>query len=111
MLDPAFVRERLDDVREGLSRRGLNPDTELKAFLDLDAERRALIPEVAGLKREQNASSEEVAQAKREGRDVSEIFAGNKARAQRIKELERRVAESDEARTRDLDGLRNRPHA
>ncbi len=111
MLDPAFVRERLDEVREGLRNRGLDPDTELKPFLDLDAERRALLPEVEGLKREQNASSEEVARAKREGRDVSEIFAGNKARGQRIKELEKRVAEIDEARTRALAGIPNLPHA
>lgn len=111
MLDPAFVRERLDEVRQGLRNRGLDPDTELKPFLDLDAERRALLPEVEGLKREQNASSEEVARAKREGRDVSEIFAGNKARGQRIKELEKRVAEIDEARTRALAGIPNLPHA
>jgi len=111
MLDPAFVRERLDEVREGLRRRGLDPDVELRAFLEADAERRALLPEAEGLKREQNASSEEVARAKREGRDVSDIFAANKARGQRIKELERRVAEIDEARTRALAGIPNLPHA
>ena len=37
MLDPAFVRERLDEVRQGLRNRGLDPETELKPFLDLDA--------------------------------------------------------------------------
>ena len=111
MLDPAFVRERLDEVREGLRRRGLDPDVELRAFLDADAERRALLPEVEGLKREQNEASEEVARAKREGRDVSDIFAANKARGQRIKELERGVAEIDEARTRALAGIPNLPHA
>ena len=111
MLDPAFVRERLEEVRQGLRRRGLDPDAELKAFLDLDAERRALLPEVEGLKREQNAASEEVGRAKREGRDVSDIFAANKARGQRIKELEKRVAEIDEARTRSLAGIPNLPHA
>jgi seryl-tRNA synthetase len=111
MLDPAFVRERLDDVKEGLRRRGLDPDAELKAFLDADAERRTLIPELEGLKREQNAASEAVARAKREGRDVSDIFAANKARGQRIKELERRAAEIDEARTRALVNIPNLPHA
>ncbi|HEX6322922.1 MAG TPA: serine--tRNA ligase [Vicinamibacterales bacterium] len=111
MLDPAFVRERLDEVREGLRRRGLDPDVELRAFLEADAERRALLPEAEGLKREQNASSEEVARARREGRDASELVAANKARGQRIKELERRVAEIDEARTRALAGIPNLPHA
>ena len=111
MLDPAFVRDRVDDVKEGLRRRGLDPDAELKAFFDLDAERRAILPEVEGLKREQNVASEEVAQAKREGRDVSGIFAANKARGQKIKELEKRAAEIDEARTRALVNIPNIPHA
>ena len=111
MLDPAFVRERLDDVREGLRSRGLDPDAELQAFLALDAERRAILPEVEGLKREQNAASEAVAKAKREGRDVSDIFAANKARGQRIKELEKRAAEIDDARTRALVNIPNIPHA
>jgi seryl-tRNA synthetase len=111
MLDPAFVRERLDEVRDGLRRRGLDPDAELASFLALDADRRALIPEVEGLKREQNAASEDVARAKREGRDVSGIFAANKARGQTIKELERRAADIDEARTRALAGIPNLPHA
>src|SRR5687768_14415579 len=111
MLDPAFVRERLDEVKEGLRRRGLDPDAELRAFLEADAERRAILPDVEALKREQNASSEDVARAKREGRDVSDIFAANKARGRRIKELERRVTEIDEARTRALAGIPNLPHA
>jgi seryl-tRNA synthetase len=111
MLDPAFVREHLDAVKDGLRRRGLDPDAELRAFLDADAERRTLLPEVEGLKREQNASSEEVARARREGRDVSAVVAANKARGQRIKELERRVVEIDEARTRALAGIPNLPHA
>ena len=111
MLDPAFVRDRLDEVKHGLRSRGLDPDAELKAFLEADAERRALIPEAENLKREQNAASEDVARAKREGRDVSDIFAANKARGQRIKELEKRVAEIDEARTRALVNIPNLPHA
>ncbi|MEX2273061.1 MAG: serine--tRNA ligase [Vicinamibacterales bacterium] len=111
MLDPAFVREHLDEVKDGLRRRGLDADAELRAYLEADAERRAVLPEVEALKREQNASSEEVARAKREGRDASEVFAANKARGQRIKELERRVTEIDEARTRALSGIPNLPHS
>ncbi|MDQ3070814.1 MAG: serine--tRNA ligase [Acidobacteriota bacterium] len=111
MLDPAFVRDRLDEVKEGLRRRGLDPDAELSTYLALDTERRALIPELETLKREQNSSSEEVGRAKREGRDVSDIFAANKARGQVIKELEKRVTEVDDARTRALLAIPNLPHA
>ena len=92
MLDPAYVREHGDEVRAGLGNRGLDPDAILQPFADLDARRKALIPEVEGLKRDQNASGEEIARAKREGRDVSDVFAANKARGQRIKELEAQLA-------------------
>src|SRR6478672_2712214 len=56
MLDPAYVRAHVDDVRTGLRHRGLDPDTILVPFASLDARRKELIPEVEGLKREQNAS-------------------------------------------------------
>ena len=76
MLDPAFVRDHTDEVRTGLQNRGLDPATILAPFGALDARRRELIPQVEGLKREQNAAGEEVARAKKQGLDPSAIFAG-----------------------------------
>jgi seryl-tRNA synthetase len=111
MLDPAFVRDRTEDVRAALRSRGMQPDAELDQALALEARRRKLIPEVEALKREQNASGEEVAKAKREGRDPSGIFAANKARAQQIRELEAQVAEVEQQRTALLMTLPNLPHA
>ena len=80
MLDPAFVRDHLDVVRERLAARGKRMDAELDALAALDAERRALIPKVEELKRQQNASGEDVARAKKAGQDASHLFAANKAR-------------------------------
>jgi len=97
MLDPAYVRAHAEEVRAGLRNRGLDPGTILDPFGTLDARRKELIPEVEGLKREQNASGEEVARAKREGRDASEVFAANKARGQKIKELEASTRSSGSA--------------
>jgi len=111
MLDPAYVRDHGDDVRAGLRNRGLDPDTILAPLSELDARRKALIPQVEGLKREQNASGEEVARAKREGRDVSDVFAANKARGQRIKELEAELDEVERQRTELLMTVPNLPHA
>ena len=88
MLDAAFVRDHMEDVRTGLRNRGLNPDAELEQLATLEARRRRLIPEIEGLKREQNAAGDEVARAKRQGKDASDIFAANKARAQQIRQLE-----------------------
>ena len=88
MLDPAYVRDRLDDLRAALRNRGVDPEPLVAPLVELESRRRALIPHVESLKREQNAASAEVAQAKREGRDPSAIFAANKERAQKIKQLE-----------------------
>src|SRR5215471_3876733 len=111
MLDPAYVRDHGDEVRAGLRTRGLDPDTILAPFAELDTRRKALIPQVEGLKREQNASGEEVARAKREGRDASDVFAANKARGQRIKELEAELDLVETQRTDLLMTVPNLPHA
>ena len=111
MLDPAYVREQMDVVRAGLRNRGLEPDAELEQLAALEAERRRLIPEVEGLKREQNAAGEEVARAKRQGRDATAVFAANKARAQQIRQLETQVDQVEERRAALLMTLPNLPHA
>ena len=80
MLDPTYVRDHAEEVRAGLQHRGLKPDAELEQLATLEARRRRLIPELEGLKREQNAAGDQVARAKRQGQDASSIFAANKAR-------------------------------
>jgi seryl-tRNA synthetase len=111
MLDPAYVRDHTDEVRTALGNRGLDPDTILAPFAQLDAERRTLIPQVEGLKREQNTSGEEVARAKREGKDPSAIFAANKARGQQIKHLEASLEQVERQRADLLMTVPNLPHA
>src|SRR6476659_9823353 len=111
MLDPAYVRAHLDEVRAGLRNRGLDADAILEPFAALDAKRRELIPRVEGLKREQNAASEEVARAKKQGLDPSAIFAANKARGQQIKQLEAELGEVDQQLADLLMTLPNLPHA
>jgi seryl-tRNA synthetase len=110
MLDPAFVREHVDEVRTGLRNRGLDPDTILEPFAALDARRRDQILEVEGLKREQNAAGEEVARAKKQGLDPSGVFAANKARGQQIKQLEAALEEVEQKRTDLLMTVPNLPH-
>src|SRR4029450_11809820 len=107
MLDPAYVREHLEEVRAGLRNRGLDPETILGPFGALDAKRRELIPQVEGLKRDQNASGEEIARAKKQGQDPSGIFAANKARGQQIKQLE---AALDDVEPKRADLLMRAPN-
>jgi seryl-tRNA synthetase len=111
MLDAAFVRDHLEDVRRGLKSRGLQPDAELEQIVTLETRRRRLIPEIEGLKREQNAAADEVARVKRQGQDASPIFAANRARSQGIKQLEIQLDGVEQQRTSLLMTLPNLPHA
>ena len=110
MIDPILVRERPQDVEARLRSRGLDPAADLAELGTAEAERRRLIPLVENLKREQNAAGEAVARAKREGSDPSAIFADNKARAGRIRELEGELAAIEQRRDARLLVLPNLPH-
>ena len=104
------MRERLADVETRLRSRGLDPSADLAELTGLESERRRLIPLVENLKREQNAAGEQVALAKREGRDPSGIFAENKARAGRIREMETELGAVEQRRDARLLTLPNLPH-
>jgi seryl-tRNA synthetase len=110
MLDSGYVRDHIEEVRAGLRSRGLEPDAELEQIATLETRRRRLIPEMEGLKREQNTSGDEIARAKRQGLDASGIFAANKARAQQIRQLEIQVDNVEQQRTSLLMTLPNLPH-
>ena len=111
MIDPALVRDHLDQVRTGYRNRGLDADGDLEQLATLETRRRRLIPEIEGLKREQNASGDEVAHAKRQGQDATHLFAASKARAQQIRQLEIQLDQTEHQRTAILLTLPNLPHA
>ncbi len=110
MLDPVFVRENPDLVDARLRSRGMDPSADLAALAALEAARRRVLPEVEGLKRDQNTAGEAVARAKKAGEDPSAIFAENKARGARIKALEVELAEIDAKRDALLLTFPNLPH-
>jgi seryl-tRNA synthetase len=110
MLDPSVVRDRLEEVRAGLRRRGLDPDKALGDIAALETVRRRLIPEVEGLKRQQNTAGDEIAKAKRQGQDTTAIQEANRGRAQRIKQLEVQLDSIEHQRTEALLVLPNLPH-
>jgi seryl-tRNA synthetase len=111
MLDPALVRERLDAIREGFRNRGLEADRELEQLATLEARRRRVIPELEGLKRQQNAAGDEVAKAKRQGQDTTAMFAASKQRAVQVKQLEIELDQIEHQRTNILMALPNLPHS
>ena len=111
MLDPAYVRDNLDTVRTGYANRGVDLTAELEQLAGFEAHRRRLIPQLESLKREQNTASDEVARAKRQGLDARPIFEANKARSQKIKQLEIELEGVELQRNRLATLLPNVPHA
>jgi seryl-tRNA synthetase len=111
MIDPAFVRDHVEDVRNGLRRRGLDPGSALEEITTLENARRRLIPEVEGLKRQQNTAGDEIARAKRQGLSTDAIQETNRARGQQIRQLSTQLDAVEHQRNRALLMLPNLPHA
>jgi seryl-tRNA synthetase len=111
MLDPAYVRDHIEEVRAGLRNRGLDPDKVLEEIATLETARRRIIPELEGLKRQQNTSGDEIARAKRQGRDTTPIQEANRARSQQIKQLGIQLDSIEYQREAALMTLPNLPHS
>src|SRR5688500_7644314 len=110
MLDPAYVRDHIEDVRTGLRNRGLDSDKALEDIATLETARRRIIPELEGLKRQQNTSGDEIARAKRQKLDTAPVQEANRARAQQIKQLGIQLDSIENQRTHALLALPNLPH-
>src|SRR5262252_8786121 len=87
MLDPSYIRDHMEDVRTALRNRGVDADKVLEDIATLETARRRLIPELEGLKRQQNAAADEFAKAKRMGKDTAQIQEATRQRAAQIKQM------------------------
>jgi len=110
MLDPAYIRDHIDEVRTGLRSRGLDPDKALEEIATLETARRRIIPELEGLKRQQNTSGDEIARAKRQGKDTAPVQEANRARAQQIKQMGLQLDSIEHQREAAVIVLPNLPH-
>ena len=109
MLDLKFLRENLELVKETVAAR--QAEVDLAGFEELDAKRRAILPELEGLRARRNEVSQEVGRIKREGGDPSGVFAEMKQVGGRIKELEGELAGVEKAIKELLYTIPNLPHA
>jgi len=110
MIDPAYLRDNLEAVRTALANRGMDMTRELEELAALESRRRRLLPELEGLKREQNTSGDEVARAKRQGLDTSKIQEANRQRSQQIKQMSVELDLIEQRRNHGLLVVPNLPH-
>jgi len=94
VLDIQLVREKPDEVRAALLRRGIDPPIE--AILSLDGRRRGLLTEVEGLKAERNRVSKEISQTRDPAERAGRIEAMRSV-GERIEALDAQVHQADEA--------------
>ena len=87
MLDLRLIRRDPDGVRAALARRGEGVAAGVDRVLALDARRREILPELEGLRAEQNEASQAIARAKREGGDADAEIARMREVAGRAKAL------------------------
>src|SRR5690349_25070148 len=108
MHDLSAFRSNIDAVAARLASRGFK--LEVEDFRSLDALRRAAISEAEQLKAERNQASQQIAAARKAGEDTSARQAEVRQIGERITELDKRVAELDDAFREKLAGIPNLPH-
>jgi seryl-tRNA synthetase len=98
MLDLKRLRSEPDVVRAALERRG---DADgLDRVIELDEQRRSLLPQLEALRAEQNDANEAISAAKASGESADEQIAAMKAVAAQAKELDAAL----QAAEAELDG-------
>ena len=108
MLDLKFVREHFDEVKEKIGRRGQAIDWSF--FTALDTERRTIIQEAEGLRAQRNWVNDLIASKKKKREDASGEISQMKEVSNRIKELEARLSEKEEALRERMMMIPNVPH-
>src|SRR4029079_12921458 len=109
MLDPSYIRDHMEEVRTALRHRGVDADNALEDIATLETARRRLIPELEGLKRQQNTSGDEIARAKRQGHDATAVMEANRLRSAQIKQIDVQLDSIEYQRNQALLVLPNLP--
>jgi len=108
MLDLKYTRDHLEEVKEKIGRRGQAIDWE--RFVQLDSERREILQEAESLRAQRNQVSDVIADKKKKKLDATGEITRMKEVSNRIKELEPRLAEKEEALRDLMMVIPNIPH-
>ena len=108
MLDPKWIRENPEEVRELLRRR--RHDFDLDGLLALETERRRLLTHVEELKSVRNDGSRKVGEIKKQGGDASALMEEMREAGERIKELDSKLGDTEDKFRAALLMMPNRLH-
>lgn len=108
MLDPKFILDNLDYVRERLTYRGEKID--LDEFLRLSSEKKDVLRKTELLRFERNKASHFISQYKKEQKDISPLISEMKKVSEEIRLLEEKLKELDEKILHILLRIPNLPH-
>ncbi len=108
MLDPKFVRENIELVKESLKNR--NYDINLDEFLRAEEERRLLQQKADELKNKRNVVSEEIGKLRSQKKDASELIKEMKVVSDTIKEFDEKLKILEDSTINFLLNLPNIPH-
>lgn len=109
MLDPRFVRENIDILKNALQRRGY--DIDLSTFMAMEEERLGLLKEAEQLRNRRNVISEEIGRLKKEGKDISSIVSEVKWISERIKVIDDSLRDLEIKVKNFLLNIPNIPHS
>jgi len=109
MLEIKYLRQNLSTVQEALKARGHQAD--LVAFQKWDDERRTVLQEIESLRHERNVVSDRIAEMKKAGKDAEAIVIEMRTVSSTIKDLDKKLSQSQETIDDFLLGLPNIPHA
>jgi seryl-tRNA synthetase len=109
MIDPKYIREHSDLVRQAIANKGESADVD--AYLKLDKKWRELLAEADELRHLRNITSEEIGRLKSQKEDASEKIKTMQEVAQSIKGLEGEIRELELDIQRILLTIPNIHHA
>lgn len=108
MLEIKLLRQDLLRVKKALIDRGESID--LDGFAQLDNHRQELLREIETLRHHRNTVSETIAKMKKAGEDTSQLTTETRSVSEKIKELEKSMAQLDGNLDTVLMQLPNIPH-
>jgi seryl-tRNA synthetase len=108
MLEIKLVRQNLDTVRQALANRGGSADW--SAFEKADGKRKEVLAETETLRHQRNVVSGKIAELKKQGQNAQTMMDEMRQVGERIKSLEKTLAEQEAFLEDFLMGIPNIPH-